>query len=470
MKRATRALLCLFLLASCWTQGLGRTVNVKDFGAKGNGKTLCTQQLQRAIDACSRSGGGQVVFDKGRYLTGTIHLKDRVTLNLKKGAVLLGSVRYPQDYPLYALVFTYGATDVGVTGEGVITMQARTKEYRLYDKNAGNKGAHAMAFDKCTNVHIDSVTFRDVSRFSLRLIRCDSVRIKDITIDCMAHRNNDGIDLEARNAEISHCDIQSDDDAICLKSEDSTFRTENIYVHDCTLATNCNAIKMGTDSYWGFRNVRVERCKVRRPRESVHWDWSKEYLNVAEGTLAAVSGIAIECADGGTVEGIRISDIEMEGIITPIFICLNKRHGGGKGVLRDVEISNVKAKAEGVFPCFISGIPGSRIEKVTLRNISVEDGGGGQVMKERVRENLTGYPENRVFGKRIPAGGLYVRHADGITVDSLTVSHRSQDHRPTIVADDVRGMDVTHLETHRAGTPAIEKTGCRRITLDGKRI
>lgn len=463
----------LLSIALSFSQQLvAKNVVVTEFGAVGDGTTLNTKALQSAIDACSASGGGEVLLPPGRYVTGTIYLRSHVELSLSRGAVLLGSTNNPQDYPVRALIYAEGIEDAGISGYGIIDGQARHPDFvaKGYRVNDGKRplGIHLK---DCHKISLVGFEIRDVGSWTIRLQRCDGVNINGLSLFCLAQGNNDGIDVDAKNVTISNCRIECDDDGICLKSDDANFLPENITVTNCVIASNCNPIKLGTSSVAGFRNVVVSNCVIRRPSESNIWDWSKEYRQIAPGTFTGLSGIAIESADGGVIENITFTNITMEGIITPIFICLNQRKGTGTGVIRDIKISNITAIAEGIIPCIITGIPGSRISDVLLRDISVEHAGGEQSMSGRLPENLNGYPENRMFGPNNPAGGLYVRHADHIRVENFHVRQRNIDYRPSVVLDDVTNFRSSELRSEGSGSKIMIQTiDSHDITLDGKKL
>jgi len=451
---------------------LARNVDVTEYGVVGDGVTLNTKALQNAIDACAESGGGEVLIPPGRYVTGTILLRSHVELRLTRGAVILGSTDNPKDYSVRALIYAEDIEDAGISGDGIIDGQARHPEFiaKGYRVNDGKRPL-GIFFKDCRRMSLTDFEIRDVGSWTVRLLRCDEVNIDGISIFCLAQGNNDGIDVDARNVTIANCRIECDDDAICLKSDDPDFLPENITVTNCVLATNCNAIKLGTSSRAGFRNITVSNCVIRRPMESNIWDWSKEYRQIAPGTFTGLAGIAIESADGGIIEHLTFTNITMEGIITPIFICLNQRKGNGTGVIRDIFISNITAVAEGIIPCLISGIPGNRITDITLRDISVEHSGGEQPMKERLPENLDGYPENRMFGAFNPAGGLYVRHADNILVENFLIRQRNTDHRPPVVLDDVTNFRARELQSEGSESPVmIQPIESSNIKLEGRKL
>ncbi len=451
-------------------QGLSaKNVNVVDFGAVGDGSTLNTVSLQRAIDSCAASGGGEVSVPPGRYVTGTIYLRSHVELRLDRGAVLLGSTDNPKDYPVRALIYAEGIEDAGISGHGIIDGQARHPDFiaKGYKVNDG-KLPLGIHFRECRRISLADFEIRDVGSWTIRLLRCEEVDIDGISIFCLAQGNNDGIDVDARNVTISNCRIECDDDGICMKSDTEDFLPENITITNCVIASNCNPIKFGTASRAGFRNITVSNCVIRRPSESNIWDWSKVYRGVAAGTLTGLAGIAVESADGGVIENLTFDNIVMEGIITPIFVCLNKRKGDKPGQIRNISFSNITAVAEGVIPCLITGMPGGRISGITLRDIRVEHNGGEQPMTERLPES-NGYPENRMFGRRNPAGGLYIRHADNILVDNFSIRQRNTDYRPPVVLDDVTDFRARELRTEGSeSAEMVQAIECRQVMLDGR--
>lgn len=335
--------------------------------------------------------------------------------------------------------------------------------FQRYGNNQGNR-PHAIFMEDCRNVSIQDIHIRNAAWWTVRLFRCDGVAIDHVNVFSHSIVNNDALDIDSRNVPISNCCIDSDDDGICLKSDDRNFMPENITVTNCVIGSNCNPIKMGTSSYCGFRNVTFFNIVILPPTESNMWDWSKEYREVKKGQLTGLAGIAVEAVDGGHLENLQFNNISMTGVITPIFVCLNNRNGIDS--VKNVVFSNITAKAYGIIPSLISSIPGEYIDGITLRDIIVEYEGGEEAMIERLPENLKGYPENRMYGRRNPAGGLYIRHADNIVVENFQVRQRNTDYRPAVVLDDVtdfrlRGLKAIGTETDKL----VQTIDCKDIKL-----
>lgn len=443
-----------------------KDVMVKDYGVKSDGKTLCTKALQKAIDDCAQSGGGKVLFSTGRYVTGTLQLRSNVLLSIPQGATILGSTDYEHDYPQRALIYAENVEKAGIVGEGTIDGSSAdpvvlAKGYQVNDSYRPN----LLFFTDCRQMRLTDVSLRGAGSWTVHLFRVDGMIIDRINLKCLAQGNNDGIDVDGKNIVISNSIIECDDDGICLKSDDKNSMVENIVVTNCVIASNCNPIKFGTASLAGFRNINISNCAIRRTTETNIWQWWKEYRHIAEGTLTGLAGIAIESADGGLIEHVNIQNITMEGVITPIFIVLNHRKGD-TGQIRDIYINNVSAKADGVVPCIITGSPKTKVSDIVLRDIRVEHE-GGEADNNKVLDESNGYPENRMFGHIIPAGGLYVRHAERVLVDNMQVTQRNKDYRPVIILNDVDGFTGRDIHGSDDSVPMWRTQGeCKNVSVN----
>ena len=249
--------------------------DVKEFGAAGDGKANDTAAVQQAIDACSKAGGGTVVFPAGVFQTGTVHLKSNVTVHLSAGATWKG---YP-DASLYeaiqspvpsrmdlqpwkAFIFALDAENITIGGAGTIWPNGEHEEFQLGKGNdpARPYGIHMI---RCRNVTIRDVSLTNSALWMVRLFDCEAVRVSGITIWNHCNLNNDGVDIDGcRNVRVSDCFIDSSDDALCLKSEGEPV-CEDIVVTNCILSSHASAFKLGTGSIGGFRRVTATGCVVR---------------------------------------------------------------------------------------------------------------------------------------------------------------------------------------------------------------
>ncbi|MBQ9547661.1 MAG: hypothetical protein IJV01_00675 [Bacteroidales bacterium] len=438
-------------------QTLARSADAQPFKAYADGKKDATEAIQDAIDRCSNQGGGELVLPPGTYLCGTLKMRSHVSLVLSRGAVLKGHLDYAHRYEKRAFILCEGIEDFSICGEGTIDGQSDRLDFEGGGfKNNDKVRPYIMLLQDCRDFAVRDVHLVNSARWTLRIRDCEKGIVDRVTIRSLSFINNDGIDIDGRDITVSNCIINSDDDAICLKSDNPERIVENITITNCIVASNSNAIKFGTASKGGFRNISISNCVVRANPVSPRRNIWEVYRNIEPGTLAGLSGIAIESVDGGLVEHISISNIAMSGITSPIFLCLGRRHGAG--ILRHILISNVTAVTEGVLPCVIAGLPEKKIENVQLSNINIVRKSADVRMPENPKESPTSYPEARMYGHRNPACGIYARHVDGLHVDNFTVTVLGEgEERPVVVLDDVTGERLERFTFHGTSGPLLER-------------
>ncbi len=451
------AVFLIFLTGFAWADN----VNILDFQAVPDGKTLCTEAIQKSIDYCEATGGGTVTVPTGTFLTNTIFLKSHVNLHIQRGAVLLGST--DTEAFTRAVVYADGIENAAITGQGTIDGQGSKKYYPTSGPRHNN-----IHLYKSKNITVQNVTLINSSSWVFRILQCDGVIVRGVRIYSFTNENNDGIDIDGKNITISDCIIDCDDDAMCLKSDDPDYLVENVTITNCVIASNCNGIKFGTASHCGFKNITISNCVVRRPSESVHRHWSERIQGVTSDDTV-ISGIALEVVDGGFMDQVAISNVSMTGIQTPLFIRLGSRRG--RGTLKNVVVSNITATNESLITSSITGIPGSYVENVLVKDIIFNYIGTG-TMKEAnapVPEKEKSYPENRMFGYSLPAYGLYVRHIKNLSVENFTFKLLAPDARPAVVLDDCHNITMTDfdLDTPSEEQPLFRLIQSTNVTLSG---
>ncbi len=479
----------LFIITSLI--GLSLSLSAKDysasvFGILSNGTTLNTRSIQRAIDKISEEGGGTLIFSVGRYLTGSVHLKSGVIVELREGAILVGSTN-PHDYDSYdgnmALVMAKGAENIAIVGRGVIEGQGReladnflaqvangTIENRLDGGRVSNR-PHLIYFRECSNVRIMGITLKDPASWTQNYDRCRNLLVERITVNSRAYWNNDGLNIVDCDGVVLRGNyINASDDGIVLKSHTSEAMVKNVLIRDNVITSSASAIKFGTAGRGGFRDIKVLNNRV--------YDTFR-------------SAIAIESVDGGWTGNIEVDSLYATNVGNAIFLRVGERVEGKRSHMENVSIRNVTCEVaagkadlgvefEGptnedyprnVSPCAIVGLPDSRIVNVTLENVEVRHPGGGDPAfakvgtdeLDKVPELPRGYPEFSKF-KELPAWGLYVRHAEGVVLKNVSLSADRPDYRVPVVTDDVTGFKVEGLDCRVEGRPVRRPVFSRNTT------
>ncbi len=459
---------------------LAQTHDITQFGAVADGRTLNTAAIQRAIDECAAAGGGEVRVPPGVFVTGSLRLKSNLTLRLMPGAVLQGS-QDPADYPdhdisshqkfgtithggvfvkvMKSLIIADRAENVSIVGEGLIKGAGEAEAFQLgLNKDGKPKN---LFFIGCTNVRLSGIRVQNSAQVTISISGCDRVFVEGLQVRSLVNWNCDGLDVDARDVTIANCLIESEDDALCFKSEYLGRFCENITVSNCVVASICNGIKLGTGSRTGFRNVTVSNCVIRKTDVNafVHPGYEKMTPNLVldEKTTSVNCGIVILGVDGGLVENIRFSDIVMTDVLSPIFIRAGRRFLNPEhrpSVLRNVSLANITAHCRSVIPSIIAGLDDSPVSDIRLSNLrlTIPVVVSSEMLKdfpEVPPENTGGYPENRLtFGFRLPASVFYIRHAEDISLSDITVTTPPAEARPAIHADDVRGIRLNGVRVN----------------------
>jgi len=211
---------------------------------------IITAVIQKAIDSCAVSGGGEVVFPAGNFLSGGIELKSNVTLQLDKGALLQGSDKYA-DYQNDAFIYGKDISDIAVQGEGIIDgvdcYNAKGEE--------GFRGPHAIRLIGCKNINFTGFTIRNSANWAINCRNSSFATVTNVTI----LGGHDGLHTRfCNNFTVTGCDFRTGDDAFAGNDN------RDFVIRDCKINTSCNGFRMGC------LNLKVQRCKLWGPGEYVH--------------------------------------------------------------------------------------------------------------------------------------------------------------------------------------------------------
>ncbi len=454
-----------------------REYNVLDFGIVADGITLNSTALQMAIDSVAQEGGGRLIFPAGEYVLSTVFLKSNIHIVLEKDALILGALSFydyaPEeklDYPLYqdsshsyfhcSMFAGLNCDNISITGEGKIDMRSVWDEDNV--RNIVYRGPKCIALKECTNVKISGIGIYNATDLAVYFAGCKNVEISGLDmrvyIDGISPDNCDGV-------KIYDCNVESGDDAMVFKSSYTLNRYEdcqNIEVYNCRFKSRGNAVKFGTESNNSFKNIYVHDCELYETR---------------------ICGISIESVDGAVIDNITVKNIKMWNVGAPLFVYLGKRLRGPEGTkigsINNVTLENITAVGPytpyecvpwnyrsfkendcyqdrhiyGIAVGFdetdydehwqrtsnICGLVGHPLKNITVKNVHLELEGGVTDFNENVPEEpISDYPEVHVYGKILPAVGLYCRHIEGLTVENFTVETMKPDARKSMVLEDVK--------------------------------
>lgn len=508
-------LLLPFLLASLSiATAANGFYNVRDYGAKGDGKHIDSPAINAAIEAASTAGGGMVYLPAGTYLSYSIRLKSHIALYLEQGSVLKAaipndSLHYdlPEENPnnqyqdfghshwKNSLIWGIGLEDVSIRGFGLIdgTEGITRGQRKMNGHPSANK---TIALKECRNVTIRDISMLRCGHFAMLLTGVDNLTIDNVRCDT----NRDAFDIDCcANVRVSNCQVNTpNDDGIVLKCSYAlgyAKPTEQVTITNCHVSgydvgTLLDAtyqktqkaapdrdgptgrIKLGTESNGGFKNITISNC-----------------------TFDHCRGLALETVDGAPIEDVTISNIAMRDICnSPIYIRLGNRARGPKelpvSTIRRVKLSNIVVKdADCRYASMIFGIEGHPIEDVTLSGIHIQYRGGITLddvryqrgtnpFFTRMNERVNDTTERRIRIEHadadetardlydvpqmekgypepsshgiLPAYGLFVSHARNVTIDDIRLETLREDERPPVVLMDVEEVTLRHIKTDKA--------------------
>lgn len=444
-------------------------VYVNDYGAKADGVALCTKAVQSAIDACAVGGGGEVRLSSGKYVLSTVFLKSGVRIVIGKDTEVLGSLKFSDYSPdekadgsLYqdashsffhcSMFVAENCENIGISGGGIIDMRSVWDEANVRDM--AHRGAKCIAFKNCRKVVIENLSIFNATDLAVHLAGCEDAEISRLNMRV----HIDGITADNCNCvHITDCDVESGDDGIVFKSSYSLGRLgvcENAAVKNCRIKSCCSAIKFGTESIGGFRNIAVENVQIRDT-------W--------------LAGISVVNVDGGIADGLTFRDIVMKNVGGPLFVHLGERLRCPKrekaGEVRNLLFENIRAegpyepwdafawnyesfrtgnawqfpyigseeelRSHKRFTSNMCGLLGNPIKNIKMKNVSLTVPGGIKERPPRPAEDSGEYPEVFVYGETLPTRGIYFRHVRGLELSDVSVINELPDAREPFMYDDV---------------------------------
>ncbi len=404
--------------------------DIRDFGAVGDGKTLDTAAINKAITACAEAGGGQVRFPPGRYLSATVHLKSHVTLYLEAGARLIGakdpnSYQYPV-VPSFmpeakwgkwhrALILADGAQDIEIAGPGVIDGN------KVFDPTGEERmrGPHTFVFVNCRNVTVRDVSFVDSANYAIFFQVSEHVDIRNVKFT----GGWDGVHFRGapqhpcKDVSIVGCRFYTGDDSIAGRY------WENVVISDCLVNSSCNGIRLiGPAAHLIVRDCLFYGPGVQPHRTSNRYNIFAG-INLQPGAWDRTTG---------DLDDVLISDITMQNVATPFHFLLKPGNTANR-------ITVTRATATGVYraACSVESWGEAPFKSVTFRDVDIEFEGGGAPGKVPAQIKAPG-----VDARPLPAWGFYARNVENLTFEDFRMTCVQLDRRPVMICDDVNQLTL----------------------------
>ena len=410
----------------------GTVFCAQDFGAVGDGTTLNTAAIQKAIDACSVSGGGSVSFSPGVYLSGTVFLKDNVRLVLEANAVLRGSAR-PEDYPPITrkspagdaafasapfsgggfLIYGEGVRNVSIEGRGTIDGQGSEFWFKemlspMVRKPMPNRPRALICLVKSESLLFRDVTLLNSPCYTLWTIGCDNVTVDGIAIrNPHDGPNTDGIDIDcSSNVRIANCFVEGGDDAIAIKSDAGLLGEdkpcENITVTNCVLCSvPACGVRIGYEGDSIIRNCTFSNLTI------FDTDIGLDIISILPGRPNILKGTRCE--------NITFDNITMRNVNQAIYFWMGNETGAETQVhLKNILVSNVIAQSR--YGSYVGGFDKKHCENVTLSNIQFIVTGD---MPKDAAPAVSG-----VWGAATNPYALYCTRVDGLRIRDVDIDLR----------------------------------------------
>ncbi|MBO9199392.1 MULTISPECIES: glycoside hydrolase family 28 protein [Niastella] len=465
-----------------------RIFNVRDFGAKGDGKTLNTKAIQAAIDACYNELGGTVLIPAGDFICGTIELKSNVTLHLLSQGRLLGSTRR-EDYAAGKgvppgngnIVYVYAVNAENITIEGRGTIDGNGQAF--YNGKGDNTGPgqhgaggnfdrpHLIIFYQCTNFLVRDVFLTRSAYHCFRILHCKQVQLQGIRIYNRVNKNNDGFHFnDSQYVHITNCDIQCQDDACALFGSN-----QFVTVTNCSFSTRWSIFRFGSGE---AQNIVVSNCLIYE-----------------------TYGCPIKISSGkARVENLSFSNIIMRNVTGPIGIGFTGKSNTDSesseplSYVRNISFNGIRATVvekpvnhpdipfdvkvfDGeISSCItLNGVGKAFLENISFTDVHVTYAGGGtkeQALKREVPQVAAEYFSvwgTTPFGA--PAYGMYARNVKNLTLHNVRFEYENPDARPAVIFDNVQDASITGLSARgSAGSELIRLINSKDVLIAAARV
>ncbi len=466
-----------------------RIFDVRDYGAKGDGKTLNTKAIQKAIDACNQAQGGMVLIPPGEFLSGTLELKSFVTLHIEAGGKLLGSTKR-EDYTAGNgvpsgngnIVFLYAvkADRLSIEGKGTVDGNGLS----FYNGKGDNTGPgqngvggnfdrpHLLIFYACTNVDIKDVFLTASAYHCVRILQCKHIHFDGVRIYNRVNKNNDGFHFSScEYVHIANCDVQCQDDA-CALFGSNRFVT----VTNCSFSTRWSIFRFGGGE---SQNIAISNCliydtfgcpiKISAGRASIE---NLTFSNIIMRNVTGPIGIGFSGASGNNASANAIKKPFIRNIV---FNGIRATVAAKPEPHPDIHFDLHTWEGEKNSCITLNAMGEYYLEDISFTDVHIKYAGGGtaeQAAKRdvpRVAAEYFGVWDKAPGGP--PAYGLYARNVKGLTLQNVRFEYDQPDARPAMVFDNVQDASIAGFSAQ--GSPDAELlrfTGSKDILLSAVRV
>ena len=437
-----------------------RMFSVVDYGANGNGVAENAASIQKAIDAAAAAGGGIVLFPAGEYRTTTVFLKDNVTLRLAKGATIKGSPdhdAYPANieppyetfllrkdrYPGRVLIVGLKVNNVAIEGEGTIDGNGDHPNLRKKRMEAIN----LIRFISCRKVRVEGtgrrLTIKNASHWALQPIDVDGLIVRNVHIVDYGGNTPDGLAIcDSRNVLVEGCRVESDDDAITLKSGTPKILIKNVTIKNTTMVSRVCGFKVGPQTFGGFEDITLTGCHFQGATRPPATQYDPHH------------GVFLNVGNGGYIDGVLVENCTARDIPSTLSIFIGsitsaywKTYWPGKakksdyGTIKNVTFRNIRAEGMGRFGIMLEGRSDSKIQNVVFDDVQIASKGGGE-KRSAPEEKPHSYPNLvYLYDGNVSTWGMFMRHVDGVRFRDVYLWTEAADPRPDLYLKNVKSFD-----------------------------
>ena len=449
----------LFAVYTNLAFGVSDTIfNINRFGAIGDGVTINTEAINKAIAACTESGGGTVIIPKGTYLSGTVFLESNITLFLEEGSMIKGCLdlntyasfnprkekpdKYNSGNWQNALILAVGVENVTIKGTGVIDGDHVTDE----NGEENMRGPHLLLFRNCRKVTLTEVTLQRAGNYNFLAQNLNDATFKNLKINA----GSDGIHIrKGKNITIEKCIIHSGDDAIAGGN------WVDFSIAECTLNSSCNGVRLIGPA----TNLKIQNCEIYGPGKFEHRVYGKLMRRDTYCGITLMPGTWGKSP--GALEKITIQDITIDNVGSPINIILNEENTGKEILVERITATNIYTAAFAV-----ESWAGGVFEDVTFRDINVEylasDNPATAVIFNLRRPGIDTRP--------IPCWAFFALNVNNLTLENIKFSYRFKEIRPAFIFNNIKQLNlrnVTYVDVKNAKTAIlnnVEKINNTNVT------